>query len=98
MAWQTCCILLVCHQVTEGTDSGAEVESPDLPVEQDVQTEASESTEFTEALKLSAAPEPTITPEEELEQSTGPSLNYAFKLLMWRYYHVGNNSGYEKIV
>ncbi|KAK1891004.1 Protein ELYS [Dissostichus eleginoides] len=60
----------VCHQVLEGTDSGAEVESPDLPVEQDVQTEASESTEFTEALKPSAAPEPTITPEEELEQST----------------------------
>ncbi|KAI4830455.1 hypothetical protein KUCAC02_002085 [Chaenocephalus aceratus] len=59
----------VCHQVTEGTDSGAEVESPDLPVEQDVQTEASESTEFTEALKPSAAPEPTITPEEELESS-----------------------------
>lgn len=49
-------------------------------MEQDVQTEASESTEFTEALKPSAAPEPTITPEEELE-SSGPSLNYAFKLL-----------------
>ncbi len=73
------CTLLVCNQVTESTDSGPEVESQDQPAK-DVQSEATESTEFTEHLKPSGATEPTYEPEEELEQSTGPSLNDAFVL------------------
>ncbi|XP_031169951.1 protein ELYS isoform X2 [Sander lucioperca] len=60
----------VCNQVTESTDSGAEVQSPDLSVGQDVLTETTESTEFTDYLKPSAAIEPTNEPEEELDQST----------------------------
>lgn len=68
-------MLIVCNQVTESMDSGAEVKSPDLPVGQDVQTES------TEYLKLSVATEPTIDPAEELEQSTGLSLNDAFTVL-----------------
>ncbi|XP_040056916.2 uncharacterized protein ahctf1 isoform X3 [Gasterosteus aculeatus] len=62
----------VCNQVTESTDSqtGPEVQTPDFQVAQDVQTEASESTKFTEYLEISAAPEPTDELEEDLEQST----------------------------
>ncbi|XP_062417792.1 protein ELYS isoform X2 [Pungitius pungitius] len=65
----------VCNQVSETTDyqTGPEVESPDFRVGQDVQTEATEATEatkFTEYLEISAAPEPTNEPEEDLEQST----------------------------
>ncbi|XP_040891235.1 protein ELYS [Toxotes jaculatrix] len=58
----------VYNQAPESTDSG--VESQDQPVkvtEQDVQSTATESTEFTEPLKLSGA---TDEPEEDLEQST----------------------------
>ncbi|KAF1393021.1 hypothetical protein PFLUV_G00034070 [Perca fluviatilis] len=60
----------VCNQVTESTDSGAEVQSPDLSEGQDVLTETNESTEFTDYLKPPAAIEPTNEPEEELDQST----------------------------
>ncbi|XP_034732784.1 protein ELYS isoform X2 [Etheostoma cragini] len=60
----------VCNQITESTDSGAEVQSPDLTVGQDVLTETTESTEFTDYPKPSAASEPTNEPEEDLDQST----------------------------
>ncbi|XP_068586372.1 protein ELYS isoform X2 [Cebidichthys violaceus] len=60
----------VCNQVPEIADSGPEVESTDLRVAQDVQTEATEPTEFTEYMKPSAATEPTVEPEDDLEQST----------------------------
>ncbi|XP_051235126.1 protein ELYS isoform X7 [Dicentrarchus labrax] len=62
----------VCDQVTERANSGIEVESQDQPVKatgQDIQSEATESTEFIECLKPSGATEPTYEPEEELEQS-----------------------------
>ncbi|KAM8893456.1 protein ELYS isoform 2-T3 [Spinachia spinachia] len=57
----------VCNQVTENTDyqTGPEVRSPHFRV-----TEATESTKFTEYLEISAAPEPTNEPEEDLDQST----------------------------
>lgn len=74
---------LVCNQVTESTDSGTEVESQDQPATatvQDDQSEATESTEFTEHLKPSEDTEPTYKPEEEPEQTTGPSSNDAFIL------------------
>ncbi|XP_032372518.1 protein ELYS isoform X3 [Etheostoma spectabile] len=60
----------VCNQITESTDSGAEVQSPDLTVGQDVLTETTESTEFTDYLKPSAVIEPTNEPEEDLDRST----------------------------
>lgn len=69
---------LVCNQVTEYTDSSKEVEfqvEPALALRQDVQSGANEATEFTKQLKSSEATEHTNSPEEELEQSTGPSLN-----------------------
>ena len=63
----TFCLLVVCNQVSESTDSGTEVKTLDLPVGQDIQTEFTESTEY---LKPS---EPAMDPAEELEQSTGLS-------------------------
>ncbi|KAM8762329.1 uncharacterized protein ahctf1 isoform 3-T4 [Acanthopagrus schlegelii] len=63
----------VCNQVTESMDSGTEVECQDQPetaVGQEVQSEATESTEVTEQLKLFGASEPKCELEEELEQST----------------------------
>lgn len=72
---------LGCYQVTESIDSVPEAESQDQPDNtegQDVQSDAAESTEFIEQLKPSGATEPTNEPAEDLEQSTGPSLNYAF--------------------
>lgn len=81
-------MLLVCNQVTESTDSGAEVQSPDLSVGQDVLTETTESTEFTDYLKPSAAIEPTNEPEEELDQSTGLSLNDLYCKKSVRHYHL----------
>ncbi|XP_044055281.1 protein ELYS isoform X2 [Siniperca chuatsi] len=63
----------VCTQVTENTISGTEVEYQDQPATatgQDVQSEATEPTEFIEHLKPSGATESTNNAEEELEQST----------------------------
>lgn len=81
----TFCTLLVFNQVTESMDSGTEVETQDQPAnatEPDVQSDATEFTEFVEHLKPSEATEPTYEPEEELEQSTGPSLSdYCKKIL-----------------
>lgn len=71
-------LVLVCDQVMEDTDFSTEVESQDQPVkttQQDVQSKASESTESTVQLKISEADEPTNEPEEDIDQSTGPSLN-----------------------
>lgn len=79
----TFCMLLVCNQVTESTESGTEVRYQDQPATaagQDVQSEATEPTEFIENLKPSGATEPTIEPEEELEQATGPFSNDSFTL------------------
>lgn len=87
MSPDTFCIWLVCNQVTESMDSGTEVECQDQPetaVGQEVQSEATESTEVTEQLKLFGASESKCELEEELEQSTGPSLDAAFTL--WRVY------------
>lgn len=55
-----------------------EAESQDQPVksaEQDVQSKTTESTEFTVHLKACEAEEPRNEPEDDVEQSTGPSLN-----------------------
>ncbi|XP_059206750.1 protein ELYS [Centropristis striata] len=64
----------VCNQVTESIDSGAEVGSPEPSMGQDVLTEATETTEFTEYMEPSAATgpadEPACSAEEELEQAT----------------------------
>ncbi|XP_019935488.2 protein ELYS isoform X2 [Paralichthys olivaceus] len=60
----------VCNQVTEITDSGTEIESQDQPAnapEQDVQSNVTESIEFTQHVKPL---EETNEPEEDLEQST----------------------------
>lgn len=67
---------LVCNQVTKYTDSSKEVEfqvEPAFALRLDVQSGASETTEFTKQLKSSEATEHTMSPEEELEQSTGQS-------------------------
>ncbi|XP_070787032.1 protein ELYS [Enoplosus armatus] len=63
----------VCNQITERVDYGTEIKYQDqiaTATEQDVQSEATESTEFTEHLKPSGATEPTNELEEELDQST----------------------------
>ena len=74
-------IPLGCNEVTESTHSVPEAESQDRPDNteevQDVQSDVAESTELIEHLKPSGSTEPTIDPAEELEQSTGPSLDYA---------------------
>ncbi|XP_008293363.1 protein ELYS isoform X2 [Stegastes partitus] len=61
------------NQVTESSDSGAEVESQDLPVKteaQDIQTEPSEFPELTEQTEPSGATETGNEPAEDVEQST----------------------------
>ncbi|XP_076579713.1 protein ELYS isoform X2 [Chaetodon auriga] len=63
----------VCNQVTESAESGTDVESQDQPATatgQDAQSEATESTEFTEHPRPSGDTEPTNELEDELEQST----------------------------
>lgn len=84
----TFCVRLVCNQVTESAESVTDVESQDQPATatgQDAQSEATESAEFTEHLKLTGAAEATNELEEELEQSAGPATNNAFIQYVTRY-------------
>lgn len=72
----TFCLLVVCNQVTERVDLATEVAFQDEPVktaEQDVQLNTTESTEFTLHLKPSETEEAANEPEDDVEQSTGPS-------------------------
>lgn len=80
----TLCLRLVCNQVTETTDSGNEIESQDQTMTatgQEAQSDVTQATEYTEHLNPPGATESTHDLEEELEQSTGPSLNETFDVI-----------------
>lgn len=80
----TFCLQLVFNQVTESTDSGNEIESQDQTTTAaglEAQLDATLATEYAEHLNPPAATESTHDLEEELEQSTGPSLNETFDVI-----------------
>lgn len=73
----TFCLLLVCDQVEESVDFATEMEFQDelmKTAEQVVQSNTTESTEFTLHLKPSEAEDTANEPEDDyVEQSTGSS-------------------------
>ena len=63
---------LGCNQVTESVEAESEDQPANTEEGQDIQSEATDSTDLIEHLKPSGSTEPTNDLLEELEQSTGP--------------------------